>query len=184
METPAERVLRRIESEGRIRFYPIIGRHRGRVLVEEIKARQPRRVLEVGTFVGYSSILMGRELDEGSEIITIEIDRDEAETARKNIEDAKLNVKITVLEGDALKIIPTLQGMFDFVFLDAAKWEYLNYLKAVEPLLSSGSVILADNVRSSSRAVQDYLEYVRESGKFESRYISGGWDGVEVSEKK
>jgi len=184
MTTPAERVLKRIESEGRLRFYPIVGRSRGQVLVEQVRMKKPKRILEVGTFIGYSSILMGQELDEGSRTATIEIDRDEAELARKNIREADLKAEVTVHVGDALQVIPTLEGLFNLVFLDAAKWEYYNYLKAIEPMLTSGSVIVADNVRSSSRAMKDYLEYVRDSGNYESRYIRGGWDGIEVSIKK
>ena len=184
MATPAERVLKRIESEGRLRFYPIVGPNRGQILVEQVKIKNPKRILEVGTFIGYSTILMGRELGEGTEILTIEIDRDKAEIARKNIDEADLKTKVTVHAGNALEVIPTLEGPFDLVFLDAAKWEYYNYLKAAESQLTKGSVIVADNVRSSSRAMRDYLEYVRNSGIYESRYIQSGWDGIEVSIKK
>ena len=184
MVDPAERVLRRIESEGRLRYYPIVGPNRGQILVEHVRSRKPRRILEVGTFIGYSTILMGRELGEGTEIATIEIDRDEAEIARENIAEAELKAEVTVHVGDALQVIPTLVGPFDLVFLDATKWQYYSYLKAMEPMLARGSVIVADNVRSSSRSMREYLEYVRDSGKYESRYIRGGWDGVEVSVKK
>jgi len=179
----AERVLREIESSSGGRWLPIIGRRRGQILVEQICLHRPRRILEVGTFVGYSTILMAKELPEGAEVIGIEIDEDEAEQARANIEAAELEANVTVLTGDALEIIPRLEGEFDMVFLDADKWEYFNYLKLVEDKLHAGSVIIADNAGSSSRAMRDYLDHVRDSGLYTSEFVPGGWDGVEISVK-
>lgn len=124
----AERVLREIEGSSGGRWIPIIGRRRGQILVEHIRLHRPRRILEVGTFVGYSTILMAKELPAGTEVIGIEIDEDEAEQARANIEAAELEADVTVETGDALEIIPGLEGEFDMVFLDADKWEYYNYL--------------------------------------------------------
>lgn len=69
------------------------------------------------------------------------------------------------------------------VFLDADKWEYINYLRLVEGKLHSGSVVVADNARSFSRSMRDYLDHVRDSGLYESRFHPGRWDGVEVSVK-
>lgn len=177
----AERVLRRIEGSTRWRYLPIVGRDRGRILVEPVRRHRPRRVLEVGTFVGYSAILMGRELGRGSEIITIEIVEEKAERARENIRDAGLEPRVEVLAGDALELIPLLDGEFDMVFLDADKGEYFEYLSLVEGMLRKGSVVVADNVRSSSYSMRGYLDYVRNSGLYESRFIRAGWDGMEVS---
>ena len=179
----AERVLREIENSSGRRWLPIIGRRRGQILVEQIRLHRPMRILEVGTFVGYSTILMAKELPVGAEVIGIEIDEDEAEQARANIEAAELEADVTVETGDALEIIPRLEGEFDMVFLDADKWEYYNYLRLVEDRLHPGSVIVADNARSSSRAMADYLEHVRNSGLYSSEFIQGGWDGLEISVK-
>jgi len=177
----AERVLQRIEGSDRWRYLPIVGRDRGRVLVELVRRHRPRRVLEVGTFVGYSAILMGRELGRDSEIVTIEINREVAELARRNIQEAGIEPRVEVLVGDALEIIPEVEGEFDMVFLDADKGEYREYLRLVEGKLRRGSVVVADNVRSSSYSMRDYLDYVRNSGLYESRFIRAGWDGMEVS---
>ena len=177
----AERVLQRIEGSDRWRYLPIVGRDRGRVLVELVRRHRPRRVLEVGTFVGYSAILMGRELGRDSEIVTIEINREVAELARRNIQEAGIEPRVEVLVGDALEIIPEVEGEFDMVFLDADKGEYREYLRLVEGKLRRGSVVVADNVRSSSYSMRDYLDHVRNSGLYESRFIRAGWDGMEVS---
>ena len=177
----AEEVLRRIEGSRGRWYLPIISGERARVLVDVVRRFRPKRVLEVGTFVGYSAILMGRELGPDSEIVTIEIDGDEAERARENIRDSGIEPRVTVLTGNALELIPQLEGGFDMVFLDADKGEYFEYLRLVEGKLRSGSVVVADNVRSSSYSMRDYLDHVRNSGLYESRFIRAGWDGIEVS---
>ena len=181
--TKADEVLRRIEEMAKYRYLPIIGRDRGRILVDLIRRFKPRRVLEVGAFIGYSTILMGKELEYGSEMITIEIDEGEAERARENIRCAEIKPKVRVLTGDALKIIPGLKGGFDMVFLDAAKSQYLNYLRLVEDKLHEGSVVVADNAGSFSYSMRNYLDYVRNSGRYESQFIPAKWDGMEVSIK-
>jgi predicted O-methyltransferase YrrM len=179
----ADEVLRRIEETAWGRYLPIIGPVRGRILTDLVRRHRPRRVLEVGTFIGYSTILMGRELDGDSEIVTIEIDRREAEEARENIRRAEIKPRVRVLIGDALRIIPGLEGGFDLVFLDAAKGQYLDYLRLVEDKLRRGGVVAADNAGFLSYSMRDYLDYVRNSGRYESRFIPGGGDGVEVSIK-
>ncbi len=180
----AEEVLRRIRSSTRRRYLPIVSGERARVLVDIVRRLKPKRILEVGTFVGYSTILMGKELGGDSEIVTIEIDGDEAEAARENIRSSGIKPKVTVLNGDALELIPGIEGEFDMVFLDAQKWEYLEYLKLVEDRLHPGSVVVADNAGSFSHAMRDYLDYVRNSGSYDSEFIKCGWDGVEISVKR
>ncbi|TRO46551.1 methyltransferase domain-containing protein [Candidatus Bathyarchaeota archaeon] len=180
-EGAAERVLKRIESSSGRGWLPIVGRRRGEILVEQIRLHRPMRVLEVGSYVGYSTILMARELPAGAEVIGIEVDGDEAEEARANIASAELEADVTVVTGDALEVIPGLEGEFDMVFLDADKWEYLSYLRLLEDKLHPSSVVIADNARSSSRAMADYLEHVRGSGLYASEFRRGGWDGVEIS---
>lgn len=177
----AERVLRRIEGSARARYLPIIGRERGRVLFDLVRRFRPKRVLEVGTLVGYSAILIGKERGADSEIVTIEIDRGKAELARGNIRDAGLESRVDVLVGDALEVIPGLEGEFDMVFLDADKGKYLDYLRLVEGKLRVGSVVVADNAGSFSYLMREYLDYVRNSERYESSFMQAGWDGVEVS---
>ena len=181
--TKSDEVLEEIETSAAGRYLPIIRGRRRRVLVETVRRHQPRRILEVGTLVGYSTILMGRELEAGSEIVTIEYDRDEAEQARENIARAGLPISVEVLVGDALEVLPTLEGPFDMVFLDAAKHQYLDYLLLVEEKIPCGGVVVADNVGYLSSSMRSYLDHVRGSGLYESKLHRSGMDGIEVSVK-
>jgi predicted O-methyltransferase YrrM len=163
----AEKVLREIEGVARGRsFLPIVGPSRGQILVKVIREIKPKRVLEIGTLVGYSAILMGRELSGDAHLITIEIDANEARIAEENIRMAKIPPTVEVMVGNALEIIPKLGGKFDLVFIDAHKSEYLDYLRLIEDKLHKGSVIVADNIDFAPT----YLNYVRSSGKYSSRF--------------
>jgi predicted O-methyltransferase YrrM len=188
----AEKVLREIEdAAGGRRFLPIVGASRGQILVEVIREIKPKRVLEVGTLIGYSTILMGKELGSDAHLITIEIDANNAKIAKENIRKAEIPPAVEVLVGDAIEVIPRLEGVFDLVFIDADKSEYLDYFRLIEDKLHKGSVIVADNVEHAP----PYLDYVRSSGKYSSRFIPestvtfghhrghGCGEGLEVSVK-
>jgi predicted O-methyltransferase YrrM len=181
--TTADMVLHEIEGLANNQFLPIIGPFKGKYLSEEIRKANPKRVLEVGTLIGYSAILMGKEMAEGSEITTIEIHHDEAELAEQYIQRAEIPAKVKIRAGNALDIIPTLQGPFDLAFIDAEKTEYMAYLKLMEPLLHEGTVVVADNAGIFKEQMRDYLRYVRFSGNYQSRYIAVADDGVEISVK-
>ena len=179
----AESMLRKIEKRAHNEFLPIVGPEKGRFLAEEIRKAKPKRVLEVGTLIGYSAILMGKELDKTSQMITIEIHVDEAKTAEENIRKAAIPPKVEVIAGDAIQVIPRLEGDFDFVFIDAEKAEYRDYLRLVEDKLRKGTVIVADNAGIFANQMADYLDYVRTSGKYSSRYVPVGVDGLEITVK-
>jgi predicted O-methyltransferase YrrM len=179
----ADQILKEIEEKAEIEFMPIVGSERGRVLAEEVKKAKPKRVLEVGTLIGYSAILMGRELGKKSRIITIENHAEEAKAAEENIRRAEIPPKVQVIAGDALQVLPTLKDSFDFVFIDADKTEYFDYLRLIENKLRKGSVIVADNAGFFARQMKDYLDYVRTSGKYSSRFVQVGDDGLEISVK-
>ena len=162
-------VLKSLERMAKKEFVPSIGPVKGGIITETIKKYNPKNILEVGTLYGYSAILMATTavdiLQADGKLVTIEIDRSIADIARKNIADAGLSGKINVIVGDALEVIPKLDLKFDLLFLDAAKDEYLKYLKLAEDnVLKKGAVIVADNVEVSKNEMQDYLEYVRSSG--------------------
>lgn len=165
------------------KFLPIIGPQKGRRLTEIIRKIKPKRVLEVGTLIGYSAILMGKELESDAHLITVEIHADEAKIARENIRRAKVQPTIDVIVSDAIEAIPRLTGKFDMVFIDADKTEYLDYLRLVEDKLHRGSIVVADNAGIFAVQMKDYLDYVRSSGKYSSRYVPVGEDGLEVSVK-
>jgi predicted O-methyltransferase YrrM len=177
----AERVLREIEEMTEKRFLPIVGPEKGEILAKVVRETRPKRVLEVGTLIGYSAIIIGKELDKDAHLITIEIHADEAKMAQENMRRAGIRAKVEVLVGDALSVIPKLKGLFDLVFIDAEKTEYFQYLKLVEDKLHTGSVLVADNVGIFADQMKDYLEYLRSSSVYSSRYVEVGDDGLEIS---
>jgi len=182
--TKADKILREIEVLTKTRFLPIVGPQRGRILAGVVRDLKPKRVLEVGTRIGYSAILIGKNLGPDGHLITIEIHADDAKIAEENINRARIPPKVEVIVGDAKEVIPTLKGSFDLVFLDAAKDEYLVYLRMAEGKLHKGSVVVADNAGAFADQMRGYLQYVRLSGKYESRYEPVGEDGLEISIKK
>ncbi|MDR2699857.1 MAG: class I SAM-dependent methyltransferase [Nitrososphaerota archaeon] len=186
VETPiskAEQLLNEIANIALVEFLPIVGPTRGKILAEEVKKAKPKNVLEIGTFMGYSTILIGRELEKTAKFITIEEHTTETEVAKDNITQADITVNVQIINGDAIEIIPTLNDLFDFVFLDASKEEYLQYLKLVENKLTKGAVIVADNVGKFAAETKDYVDHIHTSGKYNSRYIGVGDDGLEISIK-
>lgn len=118
----------------------------GKLLNLYVKMTGAKRVLEVGTLGGYSSIWMARALPEGGKLATIEYEKHNAEVAKDNIEKAGLSHVIDIHIGAALDVIPTLEGPFDFVFLDADKKNNPNYLELVLKLSKPGTIIVCDNV--------------------------------------
>jgi predicted O-methyltransferase YrrM len=154
-------------------FVPSIGPIKGKIVAKIVKRYKPRNILEIGTLYGYSAILMASMLPSSDgKVVTIEINKSAAEAANKNIEDAGLSDKIEIIIGNALDIIPKLDQRFQLMFLDAAKDEYLDYLKSAEKkCLEKGAVVIADNVKVSKDEMPDYLEYVRYSGLYKSETI-------------
>lgn len=179
----ADAVLKEIEELAKTRFLPIIGPVKGKQLADTVMKFRVKRVLEVGTLVGYSAILMAKNLPDDGKIFTIEVNPQSARLAKENIKKAGFSDKVEIHVGDALQVISEIKGEFDMVFLDATKEEYLDYLKLCESRLKKGGVVFADNVKMFAEAMRDYLAYVRDSGKYKSNYYDFGYDGVEVSEK-
>jgi len=148
LETEETPLLADIASYAKAHELPIARRETVSFLVSIIKLARPKRVLEVGTCSGYSAINLALAMDEGS-ITTIEIGANDAALARDNFsayEKQNHPVTIELLEGDATDILPTLTGTFDFIFMDAAKGQYINWLPQVLRLLTPGGVLISDNV--------------------------------------
>lgn len=165
-------LLRDLEQIAKSEHLPTIGPIKGKIISDIIKRYQPTKILEIGTLHGYSAILMMDSLFDDGKLITIEIDKNLADIARKNIAKAGLSNKIDVISGNALEVIPTLTGYkFDLIFLDAAKSEYLQYLRLLEEkhLMKKDSVVVADNVILFENEMKDYLEYVRSSDRYKSQ---------------
>ena len=181
MSSAAKKVIEKIESEGHIM---LVGPKKGKVLVDVVKDKKPKRILEIGTYVGYSAILMAEAVGANTKIVTIEVDPENAEIARENIKKAGFEDRVEIKVGYAKELIPTLSATFDFMFIDAAKEDYLDYLKLAEGNLQNGAVVVADNVKIFKEDMLDFLEYVRESGKYKSTTHDVGSDALEVSIKK
>jgi predicted O-methyltransferase YrrM len=165
-------LLRDLEQIAKREHLPSIGPIKGKIISAIMKKYKPTTILEIGTLHGYSAILMADSLSDDGKLITVEIDKINADTARKNIDKAGLSNKIKVICDNALDVIPTLAGYkFDLVFLDAAKSEYLEYLRLIEKknLMKENSVVVADNVILYENEMKDYLEYVRNSGRYMSQ---------------
>jgi caffeoyl-CoA O-methyltransferase len=123
----------------------MVGRQEGRFLELLVFATQATRVLEIGTFTGYSSIAMAAGLGDGGAIISLEVDPHHAKVARGNIAAAGLESRISVIEGPAIDSLAELQGPFDLVFIDADKVGYDAYFEAVLPKLAPHGLIVLDN---------------------------------------
>jgi predicted O-methyltransferase YrrM len=153
-----------------------------RILIESTRAK---RGLEVGTATGYGAILMGFGFEQtGGQLITIESDPEMAAAARENIKQVKLRKTVTIIEGDALEVIPTLKGKFNFLFIDALKKEYLAYLQVIEPQLKPGSLIVADNVIQYAGEMPDFLDAVRNEQAYRTVVIRASdekGDGMTIS---
>ena len=191
------RVLKSLERIGEREFVPSIGPVKGKILSKIIRKHKAKTALEIGTLAGYSAILIASLLPNDDSrkkavVTTIEIDKKTASIAMKNVQKAGFSDKIEIIIGDALEAIPKLDHKFDLLFLDAAKDEYLRYLKLAEQKnLHKGSIIVADNVGVSEKQMLDYLEYVRNSGFYKSKtieteleYTPGVKDAIELSIKK
>jgi caffeoyl-CoA O-methyltransferase len=151
-------LLRRLAEETRATLRSpqmLTGTVEGRLLEFLVFATGARRVLELGTYSGYSAISMAAALPEGGRIDTCEVDEQHAEVARRYIEEAGFSDRITIHLGPALGTLSRLEGDLDLVFLDADKENYVNYYEAVLPRLSARGLIAADNTLWSGRVIEE-----------------------------
>ena len=133
----------------------MVGRLEGRFLGTLVRTLRARRVLELGTFTGYSSISMALALPTGGRVVTCDVNEETTAIARRYAEEAGVADRIDYRLGPGLETIAQLDGPFDLVFIDADKPNYLNYYEATLPLLADRVFMLADNVLWSVRVVED-----------------------------
>lgn len=155
-----------------------------RMLVEMRKAQLG---IEVGSANGFGAVNMGIGFDRtGGHLDTIDIDPDMVKQCRENLKKANLDNTVTCIEGDALRVMPTLGGEFDFLFLDAVKEDYLKYFKAVSGKLKVGAVVVAHNAVSSAMAMKDFLDFMEGSPDWEMVIVRTGRnnDGMAVCYKR
>ena len=134
-----------------------------------VAAKQPEHILEVGTAVGYSAILMAQVMPEGTDILTIEKYEPRIPVARRHFEEAGFSDRITLLEGDAGEILKKLEGPFDFIFMDAAKGQYIHWLPDILRLLSANGVLFSDNVLQDGDIIESRFAVERRNRTIHAR---------------
>lgn len=201
LEPEGDSLLEEIGREARKAFVPIIRRETGALLKALVAGTNPGAILELGTAVGYSALLMASVMDKNCHITTIEKYEKRIPEARENFRRAGRSQDITLLEGDAGELIKTLPGSaFDFIFMDGAKGQYIHWLPEVLRLLSPGGMLVSDNVlqdgdilesrfaverrnRTIHSRMREYLYVLKHTPGLETAVIPVG-DGVTVSVKK
>ncbi len=155
-----------------------------RILIESTRAK---RGIEIGTASGFGAMNMGIGFERTrGHLYSLEIDPASARLTRQNLRKVGLEKTVTVMTGDALELIATLKGKFDFVFIDAVKQDYARYLAAVEPKLKRGAVIVADNVIVYAKEMADFLSYIQTSPDYDTVILRASMekgDGMSVSHK-
>ncbi|HLT75002.1 MAG TPA: O-methyltransferase [Ohtaekwangia sp.] len=134
------------------------GRLQGRLLSMISHMIRPRRVLEIGTYTGYSALCMAEGMPPDGKLITLDINEELEDRVRETFSKSAYADKIDLRIGNALNIIPTLNETFDLVFIDADKENYARYFDLVFPLVNAGGIILADNVLWSGKVVQEKVD--------------------------
>ena len=150
-------LFERLEAETREKTTApqmMVGRLEGGFLAALVQLTGAKRILELGTFTGYSSISMATALPDDGRIITCDVDPDATAIARRYMDESGHGDKIEIRLGPALETIETLDGPFDLVFIDADKPNYENYYEAVLPKLADDGLLIADNVLWSGRVVE------------------------------
>ena len=187
--------LEKIKQKALEEHIPIIMDDTLEVVDRILKEVQPKRILEIGTAVGYSAMCFSEYLQGDGKIDTIERDEERIAEAKVNIKNVGVEDKINIYEGDAVEILPTLNEKYDVVFIDAAKGKYPFFLKEALRMIKPTGVILADNIlykgsvmsdynkhkqRTAVRNLREYIKEVTENPNIETEILEVG-DGLAVS---
>lgn len=157
----------------------------GKFLWITAETSKAKRVLEIGTSDGYSTLWIARGVQpNGGKIITLEIEKERHDLAVANFKKAGFDKMIDARLGDALKEIPKLEGEFDFIFIDAWKPDYIKYYQMVMPKLKPGGLMLAHNAVRAAKDMKDFLDAVKTDPKLVTTIVQIGDDGFSVSMKK
>ena len=188
--------IKEIEAFGRINGYPIIREKGAQVLVKLVSENKPKKILEIGTAIGYSGSLM--LLNSDATLVTLELNEESAKIAQENFEKLGLSNRVKVVVGDAKESIQKLNEKFDFIFLDGPKGQYINYLPILLQLLNVGGLLVADNVhyhglvlkegvpekkhRTIVNNLRKYLQSVTSDATLETEVLPFA-DGISISRK-
>ena len=169
LETENSEILETIEKEALDTFVPIIRKEMQSFLKVLLAIKKPKRILEVGTAIGFSAILMSEYAPEDCKITTIEKYEKRIPIALENFKRAGREKQITLLEGDALEILKSLEGSYDFIFMDAAKAQYIAYMPEVIRLLEKDGVLVSDNVLQDGDIIESRFAVERRNRTIHSR---------------
>ena len=173
-------------------FLMNVGPEKGEILRDHLVKSKPNNVIELGTFIGYSAVLISSTIGEKSKLTSIDSDSHSIEIAKELINFAGLDDKVNFMHGNAEEIIPELNFNGDFVFIDHAKKKYLSDLKLLEreEIIIKNCTVFADNVGIFKDEMVEYFDHVRNSGKYQSQnfsskleYRNNIYDAVEISIK-
>ncbi|MDO5555745.1 MAG: O-methyltransferase [Clostridia bacterium] len=190
--------IEEIKKEALKQHIPIIMDETLEVIKKVLIEKQPKRILEIGTATGYSSLCFANILNNQIYIDTIELDEIRANEAINNIKQLGLEKCINVIKANAVEVLPILNESYDIIFIDAAKGKYPIFLKEAIRLSHKGSVILADNIlykgyvmsdynkhkqRTAVKGLREYLKLLEENKEFETQLINVG-DGLTISNRR
>ena len=190
--------LNKIKEKALENHIPIIMDDTLEVIAKILTEKKPKRILEIGTAVGYSAMCFSKYLAEDGLIDTIERDEERIEEAKQNFKKVEVENKINLYEGDAVEILPTLNENYDVVFIDAAKGKYPFFLKEALRMLNKDGIILADNIlykgyvmsdynkhkqRTAVRNLREYIKEITENPSLETEILEVG-DGLAISKMK
>lgn len=195
-ESPVLKKLNRDTHVNVLQPRMLSGHFQGRLLSMLSKMIQPKRILEIGTYTGYSALCFAEGLVENGKLITIDLNPQLEDFVRSYIDEAEMTEKIDFRIGNALELIPTLDEEFDIVFIDADKLNYINYYKLVFDKVKPGGYILSDNVLWSGKVVQtegkidkdtallmEFNQLIQEDDRVENILLPIR-DGIMVARKK
>lgn len=191
-------LLAEMKAYGEANHVPIININGLAVLEKAVAARKPRRVLEIGTAIGYSTLYIADNAAPEVEIVSLELSEERAAEARAFVDRSPYGQQIRIITGDAGENIQKLTGFFDMVFIDAAKGQYPDYFRKIYPLLTEDALVVADNVlfrgyvrgdvpaprrfRTIVKRLREYIAMVTDSGEFQTEIYENG-DGLAVSQR-
>ena len=190
--------LEKIKEKELENHIPIIMDDTLEVIAKILTEKKPKRILEIGTAVGYSAMCFSKYLAEDGSIDTIERDEERIEEAKQNFKKVKVENKINLYEGDAVEILPTLNEKYDVVFIDAAKGKYPFFLKEALRMLKQDGIIFADNIlykgyvmsdynkhkqRTAVRNLREYIKETTENPNLKTEILEVG-DGLAISKMK
>lgn len=191
--------LRDLEKFAQKNHVPIVEPETAQLLKVLLKMNKPKTILEVGTAIGYSALIMAEATSRDTKITTIERNENMIKEAHKNISSSPYKDRIRIIEGDAEEVLPHLKDTYDFIFLDAAKGQYLDFFKYCASYLNKGGLIVSDNVLFKGMVASDklvvrrkktivtrlraFLSYINDLDGYTSSVIPIG-DGVALTYKE